>query len=129
MIVSHWRFAAPDRMAYELTTGEQAVIIGRSRWDRQRGGAWTRSSALRLRQPQPFWRRVIDAHVIGGGHVGTRTVWRVSFFDPASSAWFEVAIDRRTARSLVVHMWATAHFMRDTYGQFNAPQEIVPPAP
>ena len=52
----------------------------------------------------------------------------MSFFDPASSAWFEVAIDRRTGRSLVVHMWAT-HFMRDNYGQFNAPQEIVPPAP
>ena len=129
MIVSQWRVVAPDRVAYEVTTGEQAVIIGRSRWDRQRGGAWTRSSALRLRQPQPFWRRVIDAHVIGSGHVGTRAVRRVSFFDPASSAWFEVAIDRRTARTLVVHMWATAHFMHDTYGQFNAPQKIVPPAP
>jgi len=32
-----------------------------------------------------------------------------------------------SARTLDVRMWATAHFMHDTYGRFNAPLAIDPP--
>jgi hypothetical protein len=128
-IVSHWRAVAPDRLAYRIAGGgSEAVIIGSQRWDRADGGAWVRSPALRVHQPQPFWVRAIDAHVVGSGRIGTRTVWRVSFFDPKTLAWFLASIDKATARTLDVRMWATAHFMHDTYGQFNAPLEIVPPA-
>jgi hypothetical protein len=128
-VVSHWRVVAPDRLAYRIEPGDsRTVIIGRQRWDRTDGGSWARSPALRVRQPQPFWVRVADAHVVGSGRIGGHPVFRVSFFDPRTPGWFLVSIDKQTARTLDVRMWATAHFMHDTYGQFNAPFEIVPPA-
>jgi hypothetical protein len=70
---------------------------------------------------------VSDAHIVGSGRIGRHAVWRVSFFDPKSQAWFLVSIDKRTARTLDMRMRATAHFMHDRYGQFNAPLTIVPP--
>lgn len=128
-VVSRWRAVAPDRLAYRIQGGGgDAVIIGSRRWDRSQGGAWVRSPALRVHQPQPFWVAAVDAHVVGTGRIGVHPVWRVSFFDPRTRAWFLASIDRATARTLDVRMWATAHFMHDTYGQFDAPLEIVPPA-
>jgi hypothetical protein len=127
-LVSHWRVVAPDRLAYRIEGGGgEAVIIGRTRWDRSEGGGWSKSPALRLRQPQPFWVAAVDAHIIGSGRIGARPVWRVSFFDPKTPGWFVASIDKGNARTLDVRMWATAHFMHDTYGHFNAPIAIVPP--
>jgi hypothetical protein len=127
-IVSHWRIVAPDRLAYEIEGGGRAVIIGRQRWDRSGAAGWAKSSALRLHQPKPFWVGATDAHVVGSGRIGRHPVWRVSFFDPKTPGWFLVSIDKRTARTLDARMRATAHFMHDTYGQFNAPLKIIPPA-
>jgi hypothetical protein len=130
LVVSHWQIVAPDRLAYQIGNGGgESVIVGQHRWDRAEGGAWQKSSAIRLHQPQPFWVAATDAHVIGSGRIGGRPVWRVSFFDPKTPGWFLVSIDTATSRTLDVRMWAAAHFMHDTYGQFNAPLKIVPPAP
>jgi hypothetical protein len=129
-VVSHWQIVAPDRLAYEIGNGGgQSVIVGQQRWDRSQGGAWQKSSALRLHQPQPFWVAATDAHVIASGRIAGRPVWRVSFFDPKTPGWFLASIDKATARTLDVRMWAASHFMHDTYGQFNAPLKIIPPAP
>jgi hypothetical protein len=128
--VSHWRIVAPDRLAYEIEGGGgTGVIVGQQRWDRSEGGSWQESPALRLHQPQPFWAVATDAHVVGGSRIGTRPVWRVSFFDPKTPGWFLVSIDKQDGRTLDVRMWAAAHFMHDVYGQFDAPIKIVPPAP
>jgi hypothetical protein len=128
-VVTHWRVVAPDRLAYRTEPGGgRSVIIGAQRWDRSGAGPWSKSPALRLHQPKPFWVGVADAHVVGSGRIGTHPVWRVSFFDPKTPAWFLASIDKRTARTLDIRMWATAHFMHDTYGQFNAPFTISPPA-
>jgi len=130
IVVSHWRIVAPDRLAYEIEGGGgTSVIVGNQRWDRSAGGSWQKSPALRLHQPQPFWAAATDAHVVGGGRIGTRPVWRVSFFDPKTPGWFLASIDKRDGRTLDVRMWAAAHFMHDVYGQFDAPIKIVPPAP
>jgi hypothetical protein len=126
-VVSHWRIVAPDRLAYEIEGGGRAVVIGAQRWDRSAGGGWVKSRALRLHQPKPFWVAATDAHVVGAGRIGSHPVWRVSFFDPRTPGWLLVSIDKRTARTLDVRMWAAAHFMHDTYGQFNAPLRIIPP--
>jgi hypothetical protein len=128
VVLAHWQIVAPDRLAYQITKGSQAIIVGEKRWDRQRGGRWQESAALRLDQPEPFWVSATDAHVIGSGRFDGRPVWHVSFYDPRTPGWFLVSIDKGTARTLDLHMLATAHFMHDSYGQFNAPIKIVPPA-
>jgi hypothetical protein len=128
-LVSRWRAVAPDRLSYRIADGgSEAVIVGSQRWDRAEGGDWVRSPALRQHQPQPSWADAADAHIVGAGRIGSHAVWRVSFFDRTTPAWFLASIDKATARTLDVRMWATAHFMHDMYGQFEEPLEIVPPA-
>jgi hypothetical protein len=128
VVVAHWQIVAPDRLAYQIEQGGQAVIVGLHRWDRPRAGTpWAKSAAVRLHQPEPFWVSATDAHILGSGTFDGRPIWRVSFYDPRTPGWFQVSIDRQTARTLDLHMFATAHFMHDTYGQFDAPIKIVPP--
>jgi hypothetical protein len=124
-----YRAVAPDSLAYTITGHSAAVIIGGIRWDRPSPSApWRRSEQNPpVRQPQPFWAEVTDAHLTGSARVGSRRVWRVSFFDPATPAWFEASIDRATGRTLVLDMIAASHFMHDVYGPFDAPLRLTPP--
>jgi copper transport protein len=125
-ITTNYRVQAPNRLAYEIVNGPEAVIIGGRRWDRLPGGRWQRSEQEPLKQPEPFWgsdpRR--NAHLLGRGRF-----LHASFYDPKLPAWFELTIDPRTKRLLELRMTATAHFMRHRYGEFDAPLEIVPPTP
>ena len=126
---SDWQVVAPDRLAYQIKNEGQAVIVGQHRWDRQQGGAWVKTSALRLDQPKPFWVTATDAHVVDETTLRGHAIWRVSFFDPRTPGWFLVAIDRASYRTLDVRMTATAHFMHDSYRGFNTSIKIAPPSP
>jgi hypothetical protein len=127
-ITSVWRIAAPDRVQYQVLGGYGGIVIGGRRWDRAPGGRWIESvQSDPLTQPVPTWTKVTNAHLLGSSVVRGQPVWLVSFFDPTIPAWFEVAIAKSTARSLDVHMMATAHFMDDAYGQFDGAPPITPP--
>jgi hypothetical protein len=126
-VVSDWQIVAPDRLSYQIVNGGAAVIVGRHRWDRQPGGAWVKSSALELHQPDPFWVKATNARIVGSATMRGRAVWRVSFFDPRTPGWFIVAIDKATFRTLDVRMTAAAHFMHDAYRSFNTSIKIAPP--
>jgi hypothetical protein len=126
---TRWTVVAPDRLAYRVRNGPAAVVIGARRWDRLPGGAWRRSvQDPPLRQPLPFWAAAADAHLLGSTTFAGRPVWRISFFDPKTPAWFEILVDRETFHTLDLRMTTTAHFMHDTYGQFDAPLRIEPPS-
>src|SRR5581483_4392229 len=88
-----YRAQAPDALAYTIAGASSSVIIDGTRWDRPGPGApWQRSPQNPpVRQPQPYWQSAVDAYVLGAGTVGGRRVWRVSFFDPLSPAWFEAS--------------------------------------
>jgi hypothetical protein len=127
-VTTTWRMVAPDRVAYDVEGGGSAVIIGGRRWDRQAGGVWTLSTQSPvLRQPVPFWVGVSNAHLLGSTAIDGRPAWRVSFYDPRSPAWFEVAIEKRTGHTLDLRMNAAAHFMHERYGSFDEPLRILPP--
>jgi hypothetical protein len=131
-IVTTWKFAAPNRMEYDIRRGASAVVIGERRWDRIKpGGTWTRSSQIpALTVPQASWGRgTMDARLLGQARVDGRPVWVVSFADPTIPAWFTAWIDRATYRTLQLRMTAAGHFMFHRYLRFNAPLRIVPPAP
>jgi hypothetical protein len=127
-VTSSWQIVAPDRLAYQIRGEGQAVIVGEKRWDRQPGAGWVETSALRLHQPTPFWVAATDAYVVDSATIRRRPVWRVSFFDPRTPGWFLAAIDKKTYRTLDVHMTAVAHFMHDAYSGFNTSIKIEPPA-
>jgi len=127
-ITSVWRIGAPDRAAYQVLGGYGGIVIGGRRWDKAPGGRWIESvQSAPLTQPVPTWTAVTNAHLLGSGRIGGRPVWIVSFYDPTIPAWFRVAIDKSTARTLDAEMMATAHFMHDTYGSFDRARPITPP--
>jgi hypothetical protein len=130
-LLTTWRLKAPNEVTYNIRRGASAVIIGRTRWDRDSPGApWRRSQQIpALDVPQPTWGDVAtNAHVLGTGLVDRRPVWIVSFANPTTPAWFTASIDRRTYRTLRLRMTAAAHFMRHRYLAFDRPVTIRPPS-
>ena len=126
---STWRVEAPGKVAYRIPGGPEGIVIGERRWDRDTPkGNWIESRQTRLTQPVAAWTAAQDAHVLGAGVLRGRPVWKVSFFDPGTPAWFTVAIDKKTYHTLETDMIATAHFMHDVYGAFNATPAIKPPS-
>ena len=125
---SAWRIEAPGSVAYQVEGGWAGIVVGNRRWDRSPASkGWVASPQAPLTQPVPAWVRVADAHVLGTTILNGRQAWRISFFDPSIPAWFTLAIDRKTFRTLDSRMTATAHFMHDTYRSFNATPAIRPP--
>jgi hypothetical protein len=120
---TRWTIVAPDRLTYKVANGPAAVIIGARRWDKLPGGDWQESEQAPIRQPTPFWVSSTDAHVLEN----TSAAWRVSFFDPKTPGWFELVIAKGSLRTLEMRMDATAHFMHEVYGRFNAPLRVTPP--
>ena len=117
-------------VAYQVKAGWAGVIIGARRWDRSPGAArWVASAQTPLSQPVPTWVAAVDAHVLGTGTIRGRPVWRISFFDPGTPGWFEIALERRTLRTLETHMITASHFMLDVYSAFNASPAIKQPVP
>jgi len=125
-----YRAVAPNRFGYRIVGRAEAVVIGTRRWDRSSAhGSWEVSQQLpALRQPVPFWSDVRDAHVVGLPTVRGHRALRITFFDPATPAWFSVVLDQRTLRTLSLQMLAAAHFMRHVYRGFNRPLKLEPPA-
>jgi hypothetical protein len=128
-VVTTYRVQAPNRLAYRIAGGPEAVIIGAKRWDRLPGGSWERSDQEPLTQPEPFWGSdpVRNARLLGTGRVGGRPVRIASFYDPRLPAWFVLWVDRDTSRLLALRMTAQAHFMRHRYTGFDRPLRITPP--
>jgi copper transport protein len=128
-ITTTYRVAAPNRLAYSIVNGPQAVIIGDTRWDKLPGGKWERSQTEPVRQPEPFWGPDprTNVHLLGTGSVEGRPVEIASFYDPHLPAWFVLSIEPATGRLLALRMTAQAHFMQHRYSGFNRPLEIAPP--
>jgi copper transport protein len=125
-IRTRWRIAAPNRLAYEIAHGSQAVVIGPHRWDRAPGGSWQRSTISPLDLPQPTWGTEIrNAYRIGGDRRTVTLAWA----NPSIPAYFVTRFDRRTLRPLDLRMTAAAHFMHHRYLSFNRPLGIRPPTP
>ncbi len=128
-VTTRWQATAPDRLAYQVRGGPKAVIVGGRRWDKfTAGAAWQESGqAVPVTQPQPFWASALDAHVLGHTTFGGRPVTVVSFFDPKTPGWYRILIDPATLRTVHMDMYATAHFMHDTYFGFDSTPPVMRP--
>ena len=122
-VLTRFEMVAPDRMEYRIKGGQHAIVVGARRWDRSPGGRWVPSPQSPLHIPAAPWSIIRDARLIDR----TPRLLRVAFLDPTVPAWFDVRLDRRTLRTLDMHMTAAAHFMHDRYLRFNEPLRIVPP--
>src|SRR5215208_6423302 len=119
--VSSFRVVAPNRLAYSIRGGPEAIVIGPRRWDRSPGGEWQASPQTPLQVPTPGWSdRSRNAHLVAPG--------TIAFFDPRLPAWFRLRVDSGTGQPRELRMVAAAHFMTDRYSSFNRPLAISPPS-
>lgn len=125
VVFSDWKAVAPNRLTYAIRGGPSAVIVAGRRWDRSSPGAkWIESSqSVQVHEPVPLWQSATDAHIVGE----TAAAWLATFYDPGTPAWFAITVDKKTARTLDLHMVTTAHFMHEHYGAFDEPLTISPP--
>jgi copper transport protein len=123
-LVTRFTLERPNRVAYRISGGSDAIVIGTRRWDSNDGVHWQESQSGLLPQPTPPWTPpVTNAHVLAR----TARTLRISFYEPSIPAWFVIILDARTMHPRDFHMTATAHFMRDRYTAINAPRRIFPP--
>lgn len=127
-LVSSWTFQAPDRMRYTIVRGNRAVVIGTRRWD-SLGRKWAQSAISKLRIPAFAWENAREARLVGRATVGGTPTRVVALWKPDVDfpSWFllYVADDGRVLRA---RMSTTAHFMVDTYHDFDTAPPIRPPA-
>jgi copper transport protein len=120
-VVTTWHLEAPDRLSYAIRGGSQAVVVGTTRWDPTSAARWQKSSITALRQPTPPWITApAHAALLGSNTIDGRPVWLISFLEPNTPAWFKLAIDKRTLRTLDLRMVAPAHFMHHRYSSFDS---------
>jgi hypothetical protein len=123
-----YRAVAPNRLRMTISTGNEAIIIGKRRWDRELGRPWRSSPQSPIHSIIPYWVTTpVNPYLLGSDSVGGHAVWVVSFVTPQVPAWFAVWIDKKTHRALELRMTASAHFMHHRYGPFNAHLRIDPP--
>jgi copper transport protein len=123
-LVTRFTLERPNRVAYRISGGSDAIVIGTRRWDSNDGVHWQESQSGLLPQPIPPWTLpVTNAHVLAR----TRHTLRISFYEPSIPAWFALTLDVRTMHPRSIRMTATAHFMQDRYTAINAPRRIFPP--
>jgi copper transport protein len=124
VLTSLWRLESPDRVEYQIPGGASGIVIGGSRWDRERPDAtWEQSVQSELSQPAVPWATVANAHLVADDGA-TKTV---TFVDPSTPAYFQVTVDSKTLLPRDLHMTASAHFMHDRFVRFNGAREIYPP--
>jgi hypothetical protein len=119
-IDSRWRVEAPNRLAYVIPGGAQAIVIGGRRWDRETPtGRWIESSQTpALPQPSTQWTFATNAHLLAGDVL--------AFADPTIPAFFSIQLGH-DGRPRVLHMTAAAHFMTDRYVTYDSGRALRPP--
>ena len=129
VISTVYEAVAPDELSYTIRGASSAIIIGERRWDRPSPGSpWVQSvQNPPVQVPTPFWSQVEDAHILGTGRDRGHPVESVTFFDPATPAWFQAEVDSRTGRTVELWMIAASHFMHHLYGPFDAKLHVQPP--
>jgi hypothetical protein len=122
-VTSDFAARAPDRLRLRTSSGSQAVIIGKTRWDRL-GARWERSPFPGLSTRTFMWDGAHNVRVVGSAAGGARVL---SAFDSEPvPAWFRltVAPDGRVHEA---EMIAPSHFMVQGFSRFNDPIRIEPP--
>lgn len=127
-VVARWEELQPSTFTYRIRGAASAIVIGRQRWDRERGKSWEKSTTLQSKTLIPLWgtlKGLTNARLVGQ----TRQRVEITFVgaDRAYPAWFRVVAARGTLRVLHVQMTAAAHFMTARYRTWNTQIRIKPP--
>lgn len=130
-LVARYGFEAPDRMSLDVSTGEQAILIGPVRYSRDSPGTpWKREASPPLRAPAFPWdsQPVVAPRVLGSDDIDGVPLQVMSFFSGTAGTpvWMRLWVD---SGGLVrrVEMRAQAHIMDDRNYDFDDAIAIAAP--
>lgn len=131
-VVTRYRLQAPDRFAYEVTSGAETVVIGDRQWLRTEDLPWELrefGAGLPFRTERWFRWSIYGRSVrlLDVGREDGRRAARLALFDEATPVWYRLTVDLATMRVLHTRMIADGHFMTQRFNGFNEPVSIEPP--
>jgi cation-transporting ATPase V len=129
----HYRFSAPERMAYTLATGGGVVAIGGTLWSLTPGHGWQRgsyngdggkfaTSSWYDWQQYDQSAQLLEEHDVDG-----RLTAEIALMSPTLPVWFQLRVDVSSGHVSQVGMVAGGHFMSDSYSAYGTPQRILAP--
>lgn len=130
LVETRYRLRDPDRMAYRVSSGAQAVVIGERSYSRGEDGRWDRGTfggtgGFRLDE---FFRWSVYAdsvRLLAPARAAGPVV--VTLFDPATPLWYRLRIGSASGGVVNERMIASGHFMDRAYHAFDRPVSIRAP--
>jgi hypothetical protein len=129
----HYRFSAPERMSYSMTTGGRVVAIGGTLWSLTPGHGWERStyggggSKFTTSGWYDWQRYAQSVQLLGERKVNGHLIAEVALMSRTLPVWFQLRIDVSTDRVSGAGMVAGGHFMADSYSAYGVQQRILAP--
>jgi hypothetical protein len=134
-----FKIQAPNRFAYQVAINgkltDTTIIIGTREWDRTPGQTWQAGSF----GTQPFsaagyldwWADYADApRLLDLDRVGKTEIADIATLTELPGlgpVWLRFHIDATDDRMLYVRMITVAHFMTESWSNFNNTESITPP--
>lgn len=131
-VTFHFEYEAPDRVRYTAIDARGAAhetrLLGRDRFDRDAGGAWTRSDlGLALKVPHSEYAHgAARVRLIGHERDGAQDVLELAFVQDGGTYYriWMGSEDHLVRRYL---MMAKGHYMTGSFSDAGAPLAISPP--
>jgi hypothetical protein len=135
--ITNLQVAAPDRFAYQVkgTQTDDTVVIGTREWDRTGSGTWqlgsygpnpfAADSYLNWWNPYTSKARLIDLYRSNGTEFAD--IADLAEIPQLGPVWFRYHVDLTTQRVERLRMITLAHFMTQSWGNFNAAPPVTPP--
>jgi putative copper export protein/mono/diheme cytochrome c family protein len=123
-------YAAPDRLAFTSSLGQETIVVGATQYYRAQGGEWNSSQGAQAYAFPPthgYTQNAVGAVYEGTGMLDGRLVEIVAYADALSPAAYRLWIDSQSKRIVQLAMAAPNHHMLSRYSDFDEPVQIEPP--
>jgi hypothetical protein len=131
-LLFHFEYEAPDLVRYTMIgpSGKQQEtrLIGRDRYDRDAGGAWTQSDlGFGSRVPySAFARGATRVRVVGRGQDGAQELLDIAFVQSAN-VYYRISVGAQDHLVRSYTMMTKGHYMTGAYSDYDGPVAISAP--
>jgi hypothetical protein len=133
---TEFRYAAPNRFAYDVLGESSVVVVGTRRYTRAVGSTtwhideWPDSHGFEwpARFYSEFWEPFTAVRMVGTSTLNGAPTRVLTFARTDVAAWFRIWIGDRDGLVHRMEMRAEGHIMNQVYGGMNEPVSITAPA-
>ncbi len=130
-LLFHFEYEAPDRVRYTMvgpSRTQETRLIGRDRFDREAGGAWTRSDVgFPSRVPYAaFARGATRVRVVGHSRDGIEELLDIALVQ-SSNVYYRISVGAQDHLVRTYTMMTKGHYMTGAYWDYEGPVAISAP--